>query len=60
LFLTPDLDAASFTGRVEVDIDIHEPVSTLTLHSLDLVLSEATVTANGTTFVSDQPEHDET
>jgi puromycin-sensitive aminopeptidase len=60
LFLTPDLVGASFAGRVEVDIDIHEAVQTLTLHSLDLVLSAATVSANGATFVSGLPVHDET
>jgi puromycin-sensitive aminopeptidase len=60
LFLTPDLDAASFSGRVQVDIDIHEPLSALTLNSLDLVLGEATITASGATFVSGLPGHDET
>ena len=60
LFLTPDLDAASFAGRVEIDIDIHEPTNSLTLHSLDLVLSEATITTKDATFVSDLPAHDET
>jgi puromycin-sensitive aminopeptidase len=60
LFLTPDLDAASFAGRVEVDIDIHEPLNSLTLHSLDLVLGDATVTANGASVVSGLPVYDET
>ena len=60
LFLTPDLDAASFAGRVEVDIDIHEPLNSLPLHSLDLVLGDATVTANGASVVSGLPVYDET
>ncbi len=52
IFLTPDLENATFSGRVEVDIDITEPISTMTLHSLDLELGAATVSADGTSYRS--------
>ena len=38
VFLTPDLEAFTFSGRVEIDVDIHESVSTLTLNAVDLEL----------------------
>jgi puromycin-sensitive aminopeptidase len=52
IFLTPDLENATFSGRVEVDIDIAEPLSRMTLHSLDLELGAATVSADGTSYRS--------
>jgi puromycin-sensitive aminopeptidase len=60
IFLTPDLDDATFTGRVEIDIDVHESLKALTLHALDLTLSVATIRAGERTYHSSNPVHDET
>jgi puromycin-sensitive aminopeptidase len=60
IFLTPDLEKATFSGRVEVDIDITEPLSQMTLHSLDLELGAATVSADGTSYRSLEHHFDET
>ena len=49
IFITPDLDAAAFAGRVEVDVDIREPTTSLTLHSLDLELGVAELRAGDAT-----------
>ncbi len=48
LYLTPDLDAATFVGRVEIDVEVVVPVNAITLHAKDLALGPATVTSHGT------------
>ena len=48
IFLSPDLEAFTFSGRVEVDVTIAEPTNTVTLHAIELDLDPATVTAAGT------------
>ena len=48
IFITPDLDAATFSGRVEIDVEVTEPSSLLTLNSIELDLGAATVTTAGT------------
>jgi puromycin-sensitive aminopeptidase len=48
IFITPDLDAASFAGRVEIDVDINESTKQLALNAIELVLGAATVTTAGT------------
>jgi puromycin-sensitive aminopeptidase len=60
IFLTPDLENATFSGRVEVDIDITEPISQMTLHALDLELGAATVSADGTSYRSLEHHLDQT
>jgi len=52
LFLTPDLDSATFTGRVEIDVDVKESNSHFTLNAKELELSAATLTSGGTTHTS--------
>jgi puromycin-sensitive aminopeptidase len=52
MFLAPDLEAATFSGRVEIDVDINESLSTLRLHALDLTLDVAAITAGTETFTS--------
>jgi len=54
VFLTPDLEAFTFAGRVEIDVDITETVSTLTLHAAELELGAATVSADGTSYRSQE------
>jgi puromycin-sensitive aminopeptidase len=52
IFITPNLDGATFAGRVEIDVDVHESASRLTLNSLDLELGAATLTAAGVSYRS--------
>lgn len=59
IFITPNLEAASFTGRVEIDVDVTEPVSTFTLNATELELGAATVTAAGTGHRSVETQLDE-
>ncbi|MCU1362311.1 MAG: putative aminopeptidase [Acidimicrobiaceae bacterium] len=60
IFLTPDLEKATFAGRVEVDIEITETMSEMTLHALDLELGAATVSSDGTSYRSLEHRWDET
>jgi puromycin-sensitive aminopeptidase len=60
IFLTPDLENFTFAGRVEIDVQIDEEVRELTLHALDLELGAATVTADGTSYRSQEHRLDET
>ncbi len=60
IFLTPDLDAATFVGRVEIDVDVNEAVSSFTLNAIELELGAATVTASGTAHLSGTPSLDDT
>jgi puromycin-sensitive aminopeptidase len=58
--LTPDLDAATFAGRVEIDVIINEAASGFTLHAIELTLGAASVSSDGTTCRSTEPTFDET
>ncbi|MDE2281383.1 MAG: M1 family metallopeptidase [Actinomycetales bacterium] len=60
IFLTPDLEGATFTGRVEIDVEVTEPVERVTMHAKNLVLGPATLTGQGTSRRSDEPAFDET
>ena len=60
IFLTPDLDAATFAGRVEIDVIINEAASAFTLHAIELTLGAASVSSDGTTCRSPEPTFDET
>ncbi len=60
IFLTPDLDAATFAGRVEIDVDVDEPVNELTMHALDLELGAATLSSDGTSYRSLEHRFDDT
>ena len=59
IFLTPDLEEATFAGRVEIDVDIEETTSSFTLHAIELDLGAASVTGAGTTLRSLAPTLDE-
>jgi len=60
IFITPDLAAATFAGRVEIDVDVHVATDRLTLHALDLELGAATATTGGTGYRSVDIEMDHT
>jgi puromycin-sensitive aminopeptidase len=47
--LTPDLAAARFTGRVEIDVEVIEEVKDLILNAAELELTSAVVHAGGET-----------
>ena len=59
--LAPDLDAFTFGGRVEIDVDVPEATDTLVLNSIELTIHEAAVTVDGerrmaTTALDDDTE----
>jgi puromycin-sensitive aminopeptidase len=43
LVLEPDLDAASFTGTVVIDVTVQEPTASIVLNAAELVVTEASV-----------------
>ena len=48
LTIIPDLDQATFAGSVDIDIDILEAVTTVTLNAIDLAVDDAWITVDGT------------
>ncbi len=48
LTLAPDLDAATFTGEVAVDVDVVEGVDAVVLNAIELTIDEAWVERDGT------------
>jgi puromycin-sensitive aminopeptidase len=60
LTLAPNLDAATFEGSVEIDVEIHEAVTEFSLNAIELEVSAATVTAGGATLHSSAPVAHET
>jgi puromycin-sensitive aminopeptidase len=50
--LTPDLEAATFVGRVEIDVYVSAGVSALVLNALDVTLGHAVIVAGETTYRS--------
>lgn len=59
IFLTPDLENATFAGRVEIDVDILESVSEIKMHAAELELGAATVSDGGTSYRSHEHRLDE-
>jgi len=60
IFLTPDLERFTFTGRVEIDVDVVETSKKLTLHAIELDLGPATLTSGGVSLLSSGVHFDET
>jgi puromycin-sensitive aminopeptidase len=60
IFITPDLEAFTFSGRVEIDVEITETVNELTLNAVELELGAATVSADGTSYRSLEHRLDDT
>ena len=58
IFMAPDLEAATFSGRVEISVDVNESVETFALNALDLEVGAAVITINGTTYRSAEPSYD--
>ncbi len=59
IYLTPDLESATFAGRVEIDVNVVRSTSQLTLHANDLVVAPATLSAQSLTYRSGEPTYNE-
>jgi puromycin-sensitive aminopeptidase len=59
IFITPDLEAATFSGRVEIDVDIVESTKVVKLNAIELELGAATLTIGGTAHRSTDLHLDE-
>src|SRR5580658_5780310 len=60
IFLTPDLEAFTFAGRVEIDVEIKSPIAELKMNALELELGAATISADGTSYRSLEHRLDDT
>ena len=60
LTLTPDLEAATFTGTVDIDVEVREPVTEFSLNAIELEVGQATLTGGAQTLVSADPVANET
>ena len=58
--LAPDLDAHTFTGTVEIEVEILEPTSRLVLNSIELTIHSASVVIDGTAHTAATTLDDET
>ncbi|MGD0852185.1 MAG: M1 family metallopeptidase [Acidimicrobiales bacterium] len=59
IFITPNLEEATFVGRVEIDVDIESATKVVKLNAIELDLSAATVTTGGTAHRSIELSLDE-
>ena len=59
LRIEPDLDASSFSGRVEIDLDVNEPVTAISLNALELEVDAATVRVGSAILMTSAPRFDE-
>jgi puromycin-sensitive aminopeptidase len=60
IHLTPDLVAHTFDGRVTIEVDIHESVTSFAVNALELNVCAAVVEAGGQRVTSAEPTyHDE-
>jgi puromycin-sensitive aminopeptidase len=60
LLLTPNLEAATFDGTMEIDVDVAEPVSSIAMNAVELQVKAATVRSGEAEEVSSIPTFDET
>jgi puromycin-sensitive aminopeptidase len=59
LTIAPDLAAATFTGTVEIDLTVHEPVTEIVCNAAELALAEVSVEGPGGTRLDATVELDE-
>ena len=59
IYLTPDLEAFSFAGRVEIEVDVATPTKVITLHAIELALGTTTVTQSGASQTASSITYDE-
>jgi puromycin-sensitive aminopeptidase len=60
LRMRPDLDAATFSGTVEIDVEVTEPVTSVSLNAIELELEPATMRSGALKAVSAPPVLDGT
>ncbi len=60
LHLAPDLEAATFTGKVSIEAEVHEAVSEIVLNAAELTIGSVTVEAGGTTLAATATSDEET
>ncbi|HEY4050584.1 MAG TPA: M1 family metallopeptidase [Acidobacteriaceae bacterium] len=53
LELTPDLNAATFTGNERIDVTLVQPVRDITLNALEIQFQSVTTTINGRTLTAE-------
>jgi aminopeptidase N/puromycin-sensitive aminopeptidase len=53
--IAPDLAAETFSGEETIDVDVKEPVDSITLHSIDLTLKDVRVGTLTPTLTFDAP-----
>ena len=54
--ITPDLAKETFSGEVTIDVDVKEPVASITLHGIGFTYHEATITSGGDTMTANVGE----
>lgn len=59
LRMRPDIERSSFTGSAAIDVDIVEPVRSITLNAIELELATATLRAGERTWTSASATFDE-
>lgn len=57
--IRPDLESATFSGSVEIDIELLESSSVITLNSIELDIEPAIIRQNGVEWYSGPPSMDE-
>ncbi len=60
IHLTPDLEAFTFSGRVEIDVEVNEPTNVVTLHALELSIDTVRLTSGSLRLTSTGHTLDET
>jgi puromycin-sensitive aminopeptidase len=59
LRIEPDLDASTFSGRVEIDLDVNEPATSISLNALDLEVDAAIVRVGERRIATSAPRLDD-
>jgi aminopeptidase N len=57
LTLQPDLKAATFTGKEEIDVTLEKPSSSITLNATQITFQTVTITADGNTQTANVTEN---
>ena len=58
LRIEPDLDNATFVGRVEIDLDVSEAATSVTLNALDLEIDAGVVRVGDRRIATSEPRYD--
>ncbi|MGD0055529.1 MAG: M1 family metallopeptidase [Acidimicrobiales bacterium] len=58
--ITPDLEGATFSGEVHIEVEVHEAVTSITLNALELTMGPLRVSSGDEVILSREPVLDET